>query len=332
MITKGKRGIGGDSLLNLIQEIISGEIDADRMDYLLRDSHYTGVAYGNFDYNRLIETLTITPTLGQEDDNMLEELEEVFGRELIGEIKKLDIKMEPRIGIEAGGIHVAEQLLIARYFMFNQVYFHPIRRCYDALLDRYLIRTFPDGYPEDLEEYLELDDLYVMNTIKKDAKSKSVEDPERKRLAESIYRRDHPRIVFDHSVELTEEQFDKVREEIVEILASKFHLNEDTDIIVDWAQKSITKIQQSDFLVISDEVSKNLNEYWDKEKMRELWEAVEVKLKHICQVSDLIRSLVQSVKTINKLRIYARIGKKDIDNVRNLCSKIVGEVNASEEK
>ncbi len=330
LITKGKRAngiLGGDPLLSLIQEIISGEIDADRMDYLLRDSHYTGVAYGNFDYNRIVETITITPKLEQETNGeSTAELIEIFGSELTSEVKKLQIKMEPRIGIEVGGIYVVEQLLIARYFMFNQVYFHPIRRCYDALLGRYLSKVFPEGYSEDLEEYLSLDDIYVMNLIREDAKSKKADDLERKKLAESIYRRKRPRLVFEHSVDLTEEQFDEVRENTTEALAERFNLNENTDIVVDWAQKSITKIQQSDFLVIADEISKNLNKYWSVEKMKELWEAKEVKLKHIYQVSDLIKTLVQSVKKINKLRVYARVEKGDVDVAWNLCSKIVSEI------
>ena len=330
LITKGKKAnriFGGDPLLSLIQEIISGEIDADRMDYLLRDSHYTGVAYGNFDYSRIVETLTITPRLERETDGeSADGLTEIFGDELISEIKKLQIKMEPRIGVEVGGIYVVEQLLIARYFMFNQVYFHPIRRCYDALLDRYLSKVFPEGYPEDLEEYLSLDDIYVMNLIREDVKSEKAEDAERKKLAESIYKRDHPRLVFEYSVDLAEEQLNEVRESITKALAEKFNLNENTDVIVDWAEKSITKIQQSDFLVIADEVSKNLNKYWSIEKMREIWEAREAKLKHVFQVSDLIKMLVQSVKKINKLRVYARVRKGDIDNAWNLCSEIVSGI------
>ncbi|WP_290597144.1 MULTISPECIES: hypothetical protein [unclassified Archaeoglobus] len=94
--------------------------------------------------------------------------------------------------------------------MFNQIYFHPIRRCYDALLDRYLSKILPDGYPEDLEEYLNLDDVYILNLIRRDVKSKNVEDSERKRLAESIYKRNHPRLVFEHSIDLTEDDFDEV--------------------------------------------------------------------------------------------------------------------------
>jgi HD superfamily phosphohydrolase len=332
LITKGKVHdiLSADPVLGLIQEIISGEIDADRMDYLIRDSHYTGVTYGNFDFNRMIETLTITPVVEWNPEESTNNLTDIFGDDLITEIEKTQIKMEPRIGVETGGIYVVEQLLIARYFMFNQVYFHPIRRCYDALLGKYLSKVFPDGYPEDLEKYLNLDDVYVMNLIKNDAKSGKVDDPERKKLAESIYRRKHPKLIFELSVDLTDEQFSKICEEVTEALVTKFGLNENTDIIVDRADKLITKIQQSDFLVIADDISKDLSKFWNIEQMRRLWKSREIKLKHIYHVSELIKSLVQSVKKINKLRIYARVGKGHIDEARNLCGKILDEIRQEE--
>ena len=51
----------GDSApqIQILSEIVSGQIDADRTDYLLRDSHHCGVDYGRFDYRRLIECLTV---------------------------------------------------------------------------------------------------------------------------------------------------------------------------------------------------------------------------------------------------------------------------------
>ena len=51
---------------------------------------------------------------------------------------------EPVIGIEEGGINVAESLLLARYFMFSQVYFHPIRRAYDTHLKDFLLNWLPN--------------------------------------------------------------------------------------------------------------------------------------------------------------------------------------------
>lgn len=85
------------------KELISGQIDADRADYLLRDSLHIGVNYGLYDRNRLVNCITV----GESDE------ETCF------------------LAIEEGGWHVAESLVIARYHMFSQVYFHPVRRAFD---------------------------------------------------------------------------------------------------------------------------------------------------------------------------------------------------------
>jgi len=106
--------LGNDEIepnLTILRKIISGEFDADRTDYLIRDSLHCGVEYGRFDYQRLLETVRIIP-----DDN---------GRYLLG--------------IERGGIHTLESLIIARYLMFTQVYFHRTRRIFDY----YLRKFFP---------------------------------------------------------------------------------------------------------------------------------------------------------------------------------------------
>lgn len=72
------------------------------------------MAYGRLDHFRLIDTLRILP---QEED----------GSE------------EPTLGVEQGGLQSAEPLLWARYFMYTQLYFHPIRRIYDIHLRDFLM-------------------------------------------------------------------------------------------------------------------------------------------------------------------------------------------------
>ena len=84
--------------------IISGELDMDRMDYLIRDSHYTGVAYGVIDTERIISNLKLK-------------------RELI-----LDIK----------GVQAAEAALTARYLMYPSVYQHHTTRIINAMFRRCL--------------------------------------------------------------------------------------------------------------------------------------------------------------------------------------------------
>ena len=121
-----------------LQQILSGELDADRMDYLQRDSIYCGVRYGRFDNDRLIETLTVS--------------KEPLGENFV-------------IAIEEDGVPAAEGLILARYSMFLQVYFHKVRRAYD-----YHLRTFLKSAlgatgcypgPEDLDSFLAFDDQKV---------------------------------------------------------------------------------------------------------------------------------------------------------------------------
>ena len=122
----------------ILSEVIVGDaFGVDRIDYLLRDSHHTGVAYGRFDHFRLIDTLRIMPP------------EQGDSRQLT-------------LGVEEGGLHSAEALLLARYYMYSQVYFHPIRRIYDIHLKDFLVCDLPDGkFPIDLESHLQRTDNEV---------------------------------------------------------------------------------------------------------------------------------------------------------------------------
>ncbi|MDF9407776.1 hypothetical protein L7E55_05285 [Pelotomaculum isophthalicicum JI] len=87
----------------ILSEIIVGNsFGVDRIDYLLRDSYHAGVAYGKFDHYRLIDTLRILPRSTGENN----------------------VSIEPVLGVEEGGLHSAEALLLARYFMYTQVYSH----------------------------------------------------------------------------------------------------------------------------------------------------------------------------------------------------------------
>lgn len=125
------------------KNIISSQLDADRMDYLLRDSYYTGTKYGWFDLERIIETIKIAPDT--ESDSL-------------------------QICTEKGGIHAAESLILARYSMFNQVYFHKVRRGYDLILEEALSQYLPKGIfakpnRREIENFLQWDDWKIYNEI-----------------------------------------------------------------------------------------------------------------------------------------------------------------------
>ena len=133
----------------LWHNIVSSQLDADRADYLLRDSYHAGVAYGHYDLERIIATLTV----GYGGDG--------------------DDKGTPVIAIDKSGEHVAEALVIARYMMFWQVYFQKTRRIcdYHATEALKLLLEENDHFPdnvflpptskENVDEYLKWDDYRV---------------------------------------------------------------------------------------------------------------------------------------------------------------------------
>ncbi len=123
-----------------LKSFMDSELDCDKMDYLLRDSYYCGVNYGKYDLNRLLSSLTIYV---RSSDNIMQ------------------------LAVERGGIHAFEEFVIARYFMFIQVYFHKTRRYLDKLLVDSISSILPDAkYPDDVCEYLIWDDLTVLDKIK----------------------------------------------------------------------------------------------------------------------------------------------------------------------
>ncbi|MFC3928418.1 HD domain-containing protein [Streptococcus caprae] len=132
-----------------VVQLISSQIDADRMDYLLRDSYYTGVNYGQFDLTRILKSM---------------------------------MPVETGIVFSQSGMHAVEDYLVSRYQMYMQVYFHPASRAIEVLLQKLLDRakalfeeqtayfelTSPNLLPffrqaYTLSDYLKLDDG-VMNT------------------------------------------------------------------------------------------------------------------------------------------------------------------------
>ena len=126
----------------LLNEIITGNtFGADRIDYLLRDSWHAGVAYGRFDPVRLIDALRIV--IDPSND-------------------------EIALGLDYGGIHSAEALVLARYFMYTQVYFHDVRRAYDLHLKDFLVSFLPGGkFSSDWNDMLRYTDHEVLVALRK---------------------------------------------------------------------------------------------------------------------------------------------------------------------
>lgn len=92
----------------LIEQLISSQIDIDRLDYLERDSYFTGAAYGHIDLDRLMRVLNIR---------------------------------NGKAVFSISGIHAIENYLISRYHMYWQVYYHPVARAYETILDKIYLRV-----------------------------------------------------------------------------------------------------------------------------------------------------------------------------------------------
>lgn len=90
-----------------VNQLLSGQLDADRMDYLLRDAYFTGTSYGTFDLERILRTVRL------QGDRMV---------------------------VKQSGIHSVEDYIMARYHMYWQVYLHPIARSYETILSLALQR------------------------------------------------------------------------------------------------------------------------------------------------------------------------------------------------
>ncbi len=159
----------------LLSEIITGDaFGADRIDYLLRDSLHAGVSYGHFDHHRLIDTLRILPGPAADESQ--------------------EYSSEPSLGIERGGLQVAESLLVARYLMFSQVYCHHVRRIYDLHLKEFLKETLDNGiYPDTTENFLDISDNDILSSIRKIAKHS---DSSGHVLAKRIYDRTHFKLAY----------------------------------------------------------------------------------------------------------------------------------------
>jgi HD superfamily phosphohydrolase len=147
--------IRGDFHNIALAQIVSSQLDADRMDYLLRDSLMTGAKYGIYDLEWIIKSIEIDEAAGH-------------------------------LYVSAPGISAVEDYLQARYYMFRQVYFHRTLRSAEAVLSVLLRRALdlygegaalwyrPDSAFEkilrgerlSLREHLSIDDSDVMFYIK----------------------------------------------------------------------------------------------------------------------------------------------------------------------
>ncbi|MGQ0505072.1 MAG: HD domain-containing protein [Myxococcaceae bacterium] len=123
----------------LLRAIVSGELDADRMDYLLRDSFYTGVNYGRYDFDWIVQNLKASV----KDDKAY-------------------------LSLSRAAAFAFEDFLLSRYHMFISVYYHHTAVNFDHMLHQYYEES-PGEFeiPHDPDAFLECDDVALYSVLRR---------------------------------------------------------------------------------------------------------------------------------------------------------------------
>ena len=258
---------GGVYEAGFVQELISGPLDVDKMDYLLRDSLYCGVEYGKYDIGRLIDTLVL------------------YDEDPSGSLK---------LGLDDGGLQAVEGFILARYFMFTQVYLHDVRRSFDFILTEfireYLLNRFGSNrYPEDLNDYLALNDNVVM------AEAQALADGQGKNLAWRLVSRQHFKAVYESESHPDRLVANKVLFQLPDAIRKKY------PGIVVWSDRA--SVNPATFMSEPLPV-----------RQRDSWKSL-----------DSLSKILQNLQEVNQIRVYADVrGDASLeDMIRSFCNNFL---------
>jgi hypothetical protein len=142
---------GGQDYRRILSQLISSELDVDRLDYLVRDSYFSGARYGEIDVNWLLSNLEW----------------------------HVDPDGDVSLALDHRAIYAFDDFMIARYHMFVMVYFHHKSVVYEEMLKRHF--TGPActyRFPTETEAYLEMDDVHLHSWLR------ASDDPWARRVVE----------------------------------------------------------------------------------------------------------------------------------------------------
>ena len=181
------RIIKGDSPHLIANQLMHSDLDADRMDYLIRDSHYTGIKYGQFDRDYILANL-VTYNAGND---------------------------QLAFGVRDNAIHAVEDFLIARFSWYSQIIKNQGSAKFDimsshvaeAYLNLDLLHQFNDllGMIEEGDErFYWWNDIYFMNAMQEARLKDKLKDPRVSELTEMLLYRHPPKTLhhplFEHRI------------------------------------------------------------------------------------------------------------------------------------
>ena len=188
----------GNSKLQYLNEIVSGALSADMMDYLLRDGYFTGAEHAKIDHKRITQSLDV---------------------------------YKKNLALDRSALYSFESMMHSRYQMFKAVYFHKTVRAAEVMLlealrlsdDEFGFTTFK------LDEYVQLTDEFVLSNLISSSSSKL---KRAKKLAQDYQNRKLIKCVFERILTSRTNLKKTKTEELREEISKKSKVNEN-EIFVD---------------------------------------------------------------------------------------------------
>ncbi len=237
----------------LLESFVSSQLDVDRFDYLSRDAYFTGTAYGKIDYMRILRSMLVK-------NNTLY--------------------------VKSTGVQAIEAYLVSRYHMYFQVYYHPVARSYESILESIYRRIVDLTKDKDIKDniisaflntlknnsdiasYIELDDAYVNGFIKQFTKSK---DKILNKLANCFINRHlFACVELDEGIDL--EKINEIKNKFSEVEQRYFFIRSEASAAI-YLQSKKSDINDIKVLLPDNKTVKSIDQYSDLVKaLRKLGE------------------------------------------------------------
>jgi len=272
--------------ISLMKQIVSGPLDADKQDYLLRDSYFCGVKYGVYDYFRLINTLG-----KYEDDG------------------------DEYVCVQKDGIHALEQFILAKYYMTRQVYRHRIR----LISDEMIIRGIELGIKKDEIDELKMlyiykeNDAYLDNYLRwgDDRLSNFLVFERNKGYAHNIFKRLCERKLFKKVFEIKLKEEEKIPgpgRALLQRITKKENKSKREKLEAEIAK--IIKVQ-SEYTIVNSYQVKSVKEISrNDEKEGKITIKIDENMRNFEEESTVFQSIDESLKEV-WLEVYAPVSFKD---------------------